>query len=345
MTELPKYISFFKENRTATEAQAIYNQRVQDSREVFEKFSSEFYSRPCPICGSHEYTEEEKFDGNYGVAKCCSCGSLYVNPTPSLNSLEYYYNECKCNEQLGALLKHRSKKGGKILSDRTRYVVDLIQALLVTKDNIKVLEVGCNSGAFLNELNLALTDLGLSGSVEVLGIDIDKSAVENPVCEELNLFHSSAEEFVRTGENSFDLILHFELIEHLNDPFSFCEALNRLLCENGVMYFHTPNILGMDNKAISYNEFRPLAHGIFPPMHLNAFSTQNVGHFLLRAGFKIKCIETPGSLDVDIVRQFAASESQFSILKSIASEQYLAIVQKLLTLVNASAHMAVTAEK
>ena len=111
------------------------------------------------------------------------------------------------------------------------------------------------------------------------------------------------------------------------------------------MYFHTPNILGLDNQSLSYNDFRPLAHGIFPPMHLNAFTTQNVSHFLMRAGFKIVNIKTPGNFDVDIVKNFSDKKNPFYIIKKIKNLKYLAIIQNIIRRLNASSHLSVLVKK
>lgn len=345
MKKIPDYISFLKENRTKSQAEEIYKQRIKDSEEVFNKFSSEFIYRNCPVCGEQEYSSLEKFNSQYGVVSCVRCSSVYVNPSPNLDALDYYYNNCDCNKQLGNLLKKRVKKRNVILSERTQLVLRLIRNLLENKEKISILEVGCNSGAFLSELKQALMQEKYGSNVLFEGIDIDKFAVQNPVDNEITLHHSSAEEFVERSEKKFDLILHFELIEHLHNPYEFICALYRLLNANGLMYFHTPNILGLDNKALSYNDFRPLAHGIFPPMHLNAFTTQNVAHFLLRCGFNVKKIETPGNFDVDIVRNFSSEENELSIINEISDEKSLAILQYLIRELSSSSHLAVLASK
>ena len=68
------------------------------------------------------------------------------------------------------------------------------------------------------------------------------------------------------------IVLHFELIEHLVNPFNFNCAINALLVSGGVNFFTTPNGDGFDNVAVGYNKTRLLAHSIFPPMHLNPLS-------------------------------------------------------------------------
>lgn len=343
---LPTYVSFLKQNRTREQAQAIYAQRLADARLVFDLFGSEFVSRPCPVCGHEDYTETDPFDERYRVARCDRCTALYVNPAPGSDALNYYYNECECNAQLGALLRARASSGNIILSERGALVIELIERLLATKPRLRVLEVGCNSGAFLQELSNSFAERGLTGCVTMEGIDIDENAIAHPVCEASMLMVGTAESLATGAIEPYDLILHFELIEHLVDPFGFMVAVNDLLVPGGICHFHTPNADGFDNSALGYNDFRPLAHGIFPPMHLQAFTPRNMVHFALRAGFLQESCETPGNFDVDIVRQFSGElgKEEFGWIDRF-DEGQLAIVQRWLRHLRASSHMAVTLRK
>ena len=345
MTQQIPYVSFLKENRSKSQSYEIFKQRILDSREVYEKFSDDFIFRDCPICGSDQFYRMEPFDERYGIAKCSSCTSMYVNPCPDLKALEYYYNECECNQALGQLLKSRVGKEGVILNDRSAAVIDIIKDLKTKRNNIRVLDIGCNSGAFLHEIHSLLLRENLIKDIQLVGIDIDKNATDKPVSDVFEILHSSAEEFVENHANSFDLILHFELIEHLYNPYNFLQSVKKLLTEGGYTYFHTPNALGLDNQALSYNDFRPLAHGIFPPMHLQAFTTQNILHFLLRVGLEMEEVSTPGNFDIDIIKNFLSSEGKFSFLHSYESKQDLAGIQRLAQLLGCSSHMAVKAKK
>jgi len=112
MKSSPKYISFLKENRTKKQAVEIYDQRIKDSSDVYERFSADFYTRDCPVCGSDHHYDEEKFNGQYGVVTCYKCKSMFVNPTPSMEALDYYYNNSECNKLLGNLYNQRGAKFG-----------------------------------------------------------------------------------------------------------------------------------------------------------------------------------------------------------------------------------------
>lgn len=345
-TKMPEYVDFLKHNRTKEQAKKIYEQRLLDAREIYDKYEDGFFERPCPICGTDEYSELDKFDNRYSVALCRSCATKYVNPCPSLDALNYYYNNCECNNQLGDLLRSRIGKKSIIMSDRHSEVVDLIKQLLKTKSHINILEVGCSSGVFLAELSSGLEQENLSKQVTMTGIDIDEDAVKKSVSADVELVYCSVEEFCNINSNKYDLVLHFELIEHLSDPFLFMKSISQLLCSGGKTYFTTPNADGFDNLALGYNDFRPIAHGIFPPMHLQAFTPRNIVHFLLRSGIKVEKIETPGNFDVDQVRRFIDpnKSSPFSYIKEM-DEKTLAIIQSWLKLLGASSHLSITGYK
>ena len=209
------------------------------------------------------------------------------------------------------------------------------------------MEVGCNSGSFLAELKQELQRQKIYELCTLQGIDIDAKAVQKSVDPELNLFAVSAEEFVKNNYLEFDLVVHFELIEHLVDPFNFMISINDLLKESGFHYFHTPNANGMDNVALDFNSTRLLAHGIFPPMHINAFTVENIIHSSLRSGFKVISVGTPGMLDVDMVKLMTHemdAKQTFSKISDFSDSQ-LATIQSWLVALKASSHMEVTLKK
>jgi 2-polyprenyl-6-hydroxyphenyl methylase / 3-demethylubiquinone-9 3-methyltransferase len=350
MKTKPEYVSFASVNRTLDAAIEIYDQRIKDAIKVYSKYKDEFEIRECPVCGDKAYHEIDEFHDTYGIVSCDQCASVYVNPCPNLNALEYYYNSCACNEMLGKVYRSRVNTSNPIISQRTAYIIEIIKELIDSKKDkslVKVLEVGCSSGIFLSELKSGLAKEGLLDRCDLQGVDIDQSAIRQSVDTDLNLEALPVEKFAENNTSVFDLVVHFELIEHLSDPFQFMESINTLLKSSGVHHFHTPNALGMDNQALGWNATRLLAHGIFPPMHVNAFTTQNILHFSLRSGFKVVSVDTPGKLDVDIVKLLAnelEDDSPYSSIVDFTDDQ-LAVVQGWLNTLNASSHMRVTLEK
>ena len=92
---------------------------------------------------------------------------------------------------------------------------------------------------------------------------------------------------------------------------------------------------------VGYNETRLIAHSIFPPMHLQAFSTQNAALFAVMHDFNVESITTPGLLDVDIVLESQLEgDALVDGLRGFSREQ-LRLVQGLISSVGGSSHMRV----
>ena len=333
-------------NRTIEEGREIFESRINDAKIIYDKFGLDFQYRPCPICGQDEYINLEKFINRYDVCKCKICNSEYVNPIPSIDASSYYYNKCENNKLFAKLNIKRQMKDFR-LDSRIDFIKKFIKKIISRKNEgrINILEIGCNNGTFLSLLNEFISSIGDQSKIDIYGIDIDKNVIENTVDKSLNLHVLPAEQI---GELNikFDMILHFELIEHLRDPGSFINSIYENLLDGGFVIFTTPNSLGLEIKAIGYNKTRLLAHSIFPPMHLNAFNTQNILLFANKNKFKLRTIETPGILDMDLLTT-VSDELEDENLKEISlmDEKTKAYFQYLTSYLNSSSHMRVVFEK
>jgi 2-polyprenyl-3-methyl-5-hydroxy-6-metoxy-1,4-benzoquinol methylase len=336
----------FSENRTIEEGRKIFESRINDAKIIYDKFGLDFQYRPCPICGQDEYTNLEKFINRYDVCKCKICNSEYVNPVPGIDALSYYYNECENNKLFAKLNKTREMKDFR-LDSRIDFIKKFVEKILSRKNErkINILEIGCNNGTFLSLLKAFISSIGAQSKIDLYGIDIDKSVIEDTVDKSLNL-HVLPAEKIEELNIKFDMILNFELIEHLHDPVLFINSVYENLFDGGFVIFTTPNSLGLEIKAIGYNKTRLLAHSIFPPMHLNAFNTQNILLFANKNKFKLRVIETPGKLDMDLLTT-VSDELEDENLKEIAlmDENTKAHFQYLTSYLDSSSHMRVVLER
>jgi 2-polyprenyl-6-hydroxyphenyl methylase / 3-demethylubiquinone-9 3-methyltransferase len=334
----------FETNRSVEEARVIYEQRIADALEIFEKHKDGFNYRACFICGGNDFSSLEKFHNAYDIAKCNICASESVNPTPSEAALTDYYNNGKCNIMLDQVVKSRNKKPNDFITDdRVEDVLDIIAGIDAAEINI--LEIGCGSGVFLSKLKYFISERFPERNVVLAGIDVDANAIKSSVNKDLKLTVANAESYLKSVSKRYDIVLHFELIEHLADPFEFMTSLHRLLKTDGIMYFSTPNGDGLEMLASGYNDFRPLAHSIFPPMHLNAFSVSNIRHFAIRSGFKVVDVSTPGRLDVDMLSIFENEIDDGLKLLSDLDDDEKGVVQHLVSYLRGSSHMRCVLKK
>jgi 2-polyprenyl-3-methyl-5-hydroxy-6-metoxy-1,4-benzoquinol methylase len=115
----------------------------------------------------------------------------------------------------------------------------------------KVLDVGCASGS----ISQYVGQLGY----KVHGIDVLESSIR--IAEEF-FVHENVTYEVRDiikqpfEENSFDCILFFETIEHVQNPAEFFKEFHRILKPGGVLILSTPNATSLKNMfyALSYKK-------------------------------------------------------------------------------------------
>jgi 2-polyprenyl-3-methyl-5-hydroxy-6-metoxy-1,4-benzoquinol methylase len=336
---------FFNQNRSKAEALSIYQQRVDDAKRFYELYHESFSLRNCPYCDEKEFTQEEKFLDMYGVARCSRCNSVYVNPVPSKEGLSIYYNKFAANTLLDNLFRKRSKKKKKNIVNNSK-LTEVLKLIQTIEGPIRILEIGCGSGSFLSLLDEYLKEEGRN-DCELHGLDIDAGILGKNSSSNLTFHVGDAEDFKL--DQKFDVIISFEVIEHVLNPTNMIQAIRAHLKDGGYAFLTTPNSLGFEIKALSYNGLRLLAHSIFPPMHINAFNPQNMTYFLLNNGLKIRKIETPGIFDTSIIQgtleEMADEEKDpFLVPLETMSPEVSGYIQKVVSYLYGSSHMILVAQ-
>lgn len=95
----------------------------------------------------------------------------------------------------------------------------------------RVLDYGAGSG-FVKEMNFK--DLG----AKISGIDMDPSVLTNPFLDEAFITNGSVLPF---EDNSFDLVISDNVLEHLENPGKVFAEISRVLKSNGKLLIKTPN--------------------------------------------------------------------------------------------------------
>jgi 2-polyprenyl-6-hydroxyphenyl methylase/3-demethylubiquinone-9 3-methyltransferase len=103
----------------------------------------------------------------------------------------------------------------------------------------KVLDVGCGGGI----LSESLAQRG----AEVTGIDMGDAPLGVAKLHQLesglsiNYQKSTAEDFAKNHENTFDIVTCLEMLEHVPDPSSVINACAKMVKPNGAVFFSTIN--------------------------------------------------------------------------------------------------------
>lgn len=105
-------------------------------------------------------------------------------------------------------------------------------------ENKNVLDVACGCG-------YGTSFLARHGAKSVIGIDRSKEALERAkFYTEPNLKFINGDAYrLESENNTFDVIISFETIEHLDNPIKFVTELQRVLKKDGTLIISTPNKL------------------------------------------------------------------------------------------------------
>jgi SAM-dependent methyltransferase len=134
----------------------------------------------------------------------------------------------------------------------------------------RVLDVGCRYGA--------LTRAYLEGN-HVVGIDVDRWALDEAARRGVETHWADAEQPLPFEDETFDVAVAGELLEHVRDPAALVGETRRVLRPGGVFVGSVPNAFRLKNRLRFLAGHKPEDD----PTHLHLFSAADLyallGHF------------------------------------------------------------------
>lgn len=159
----------------------------------------------------------------------------------------------------------------------------------------KVLDVGCFDGR--DSLLIK------NNQNEVIGMDKMQSALKKANQKGIKTYCLDLEKDDWPIENNyFDIVLACDIIEHLFDPDSFLDKINRSLKQNGLLIMTTPNLASVGrrillllgkNPYIEISKYQAVNIAL-PVGHLRYFTKDGLLKILNYHGFKIEKITADG---------------------------------------------------
>lgn len=119
----------------------------------------------------------------------------------------------------------------------------------------KVLEVGCGNGAFAS----------LIKNNYYIGIELNDSAIKECLNKGIRVEKISIEEYSKSHQESFDVVVSFQVLEHVQRPREFIESMINCLKPNGVLIISVPN----EDSFLKYTKNTVLN---MPPHHITRWS-------------------------------------------------------------------------
>lgn len=259
----------------------------------------------CPTCNGterkllHNRLRDHLFSaqGNWNLHACRACGSAYLDPRPTPQSIGRAYSSYythTINDSTGLLkqVSRRARNGYinrhwnselKPASAALGAVVACIPAMKAKVDHElmrsfkhspkrqHLLDVGCGSGQFLFLIKHA--------GWQVKGIDFDPQAVA--AARQLGLDVDLGGLDILSGQqDAFDAITLSHVIEHVYNPADTLKQCFRLLRSGGTLWIETPNLESTGHGLYGRNW-----RGLEPPRHLVLFTWISLKSLLEQAGF------------------------------------------------------------
>ena len=144
-----------------------------------------------------------------------------------------------------------------------------------------ILDVGCASGWFLNELHRKYPAASCSG------VDKYRSAIVfgNKKYKKIKLIYADAHDLpFKAG--TFDLIICTEVLEHVKNPGRVLLEIKRVLKKDGRV------VVEMDSGNFLFRAawywWTNLRKGVWKDAHIHVFNTKKLEKTILKSGFKIK---------------------------------------------------------
>lgn len=226
----------------------------------------------CLACQSQN-SKELWLYSKHTVTQCLECGFVWApNAKGSKELYESAYNDQQEGFTWNNFLKtHESIKRGKPVNLHW-YENDFLQNITPFGDK-RLLEIGCSTGRFLNVCQKAGWDIH--------GLDISEKAVQ--LTSELfpdAEIRCGTMENKYWGDNYFNVLASWEVIEHVDNPFDFICLANQLLSKNGILLLSTPD---WGSWAIQRHPMK----NYWPPYHIWFFNKKSITAILQRAGFRV----------------------------------------------------------
>ena len=226
--------------------------------------------RICQSTNSKVIRDTLRYDVKRDVLQCLDCDFIYL---ADAKRGEYYSGQeyrkhygpdltrkVSCQEIFGTYLPAQGE------------MIKEIESIL--RPDMKVLDIGCSTGHFLTALkDLVGERVGLElgkDEVEFIRTNLDVKVYDQPI------------EEVKITEGPFDLITSFQVLEHIEEPQHFLEAIYRNLKPDGYLYLELPNL---NDVLVSTYQVKGYIDFFYHEPHVSYFSEQTLKKLLHKVGF------------------------------------------------------------
>ncbi len=248
----------------------------------------EFVEVACPTC--------DQPDGPVAMTKwgfqwkhCPRCATVFMSPRPSIAVMSDYYVN---SENYAYWAEHifpasEDARREKVQRPWLKRIVGYCDTFEVARGTL--LEVGPGFGTFsalaaesghFDRVMAVEPTPEMAASCRERGVEVIEARIED----------------AGALLPEVDVVVAFEVIEHLFSPATFLAECARLVRPGGLVVLSCPNGQGFDIATLGAVSLA------VDPEHVNLMNPASLSRLLARTGFEVVSATTPGRLDAEFVR-------------------------------------------
>ena len=235
----------------------------------------------CPMCGARRWSPvlEAPETGDpggprYAVVSCEACGLWFTNPRPAESAMGRFYRDDYPPHQARHARPDKVRVPGwwaRTSARLRRRCPD--RRWLAPHGRMRLLDVGCGSGVFLERMHQQGWD--------VTGLDVSEKMVRR-IREELGLRALAGTlPHAELAPEGYDVVTLWQTLEHVHRPLETLGQVRGLLVPGGRLIVSVPNAASAPAAW-----FGPAWNGLELPRHLVHFSPATLKRMVAAAGFR-----------------------------------------------------------
>jgi 2-polyprenyl-3-methyl-5-hydroxy-6-metoxy-1,4-benzoquinol methylase len=240
--------------------------------------ASTIHYQACPICASESIeklyvAKDHTVSGeSFEVWHCAKCSGGFTQNVPDATTIAPYY-------AAESYVSHTDSDKGFINSiyHKVRRFSLLTKKKLVNtlahKTSGNLLDIGAGTGAFVHTMQ--------TGGWQVTGLEPDATAAKQALLK-YNIQLAPADTIYTLGNQAFDVITMWHVLEHVHDLHVYFKRFGELLQPSGVLVIAVPNYTSTDANIYEHHWA-----ALDTPRHLYHFSPASMELLANAHGFKL----------------------------------------------------------
>ncbi len=240
----------------------------------------------CVICDRNNLKTLDTLKNDQGIVQCNNCGLVFVSPRWNKEALKDWYEDPNFWPVVYSGREYSDEPFDfEHFKNTGTYKTNKMELELVQKYKAsgKILDVGCGPGLFLylarnsgySTLGVELSERMGNWGTKHLDIDVNIGYFED----------------IDFENERFDIVMMWDLLEHLSDPLLYLEIASRVMKDDAYIFGQIPNYDGLVNKVKTWADLAGLRKKKWShfglPQHIYWFTPKTMGMLIRKAGLEL----------------------------------------------------------